>query len=195
MNERWLIFNLWCFIFNIQWLHVYMTVSFTSGGSRSARSNNRPSTSNWQTISHKISTGRHSVWRFSIMISAPSFQGTDHFIFMGICFWNKMAWLWILHENNLTKLHMKIFFSKTFFYQSVWQIDWLAIYMMVSFSGGVKHRPTASNWQTLPYIIRATMHHSSNLLEKTIWIVLKNLSNSVNKFGWDKNRTNRSCIR
>ena len=47
---------------------------------------NRPSTSNWQTISHKISTGRHSVWRFSIMMSAPSFQGTDHFIFMGFVF-------------------------------------------------------------------------------------------------------------
>jgi hypothetical protein len=56
-------------------------------------------------------------------------------------------------------------------------IDWLAsfltrngyIYVMVSFSGGVvgvKHRPTASNWQTLPYKIRTTMHHSSNLLEK-----------------------------
>jgi hypothetical protein len=41
---------------------------------------NRPSTSNWQTISHKISTGRHSVWRFSIMMSAPSFQGTDHLL-------------------------------------------------------------------------------------------------------------------
>ena len=39
--------------------------------------------------------------------------------------------------------------------------------MMVSFSGGVvgvKHRPTASNLKTLPYKIRATMHHSNLLL-------------------------------
>jgi hypothetical protein len=59
----------------------------------------------------------------------------------------------------------------------------MAIYMMVSFSGGVKHRPTASNWQTLPYKIRATMHHS-NLLQKTIWIVYKNLSNEFRKQIW-----------
>ena len=147
---------------------------------------NRPSTSNWQTISHKISTGRHSVWRFSIIISAPGFQGTDHFIFMGIIlfswefvFWNKMAWLWIFHENNLTKLHMNKFCPTHFSIKASGRlIDWLvvkhhfwhtmAIYMMVCFSGGVvgvKHRPTASNWQTLPYKIRATIHHS-NLLEK-----------------------------
>ena len=65
----------------------------------------------------------------------------------------------------------------------------MAIYMMVSFSGGVvgvKHRPTASNWQTM----RATMHHS-NLLEKKKWIVYKNLSNEFRKqFGWDKIQQN-----
>ena len=57
---------------------------------------------------------------------------------------------------------------------------------MVSFSGavvGVKHRSTASNWQTLPYKIRVTMHHS-NLLEKKNWIVYKNLSNEFRKQIW-----------
>ena len=109
--------------------YIYLTVSFTSGGSRSARSKNRPSTSNWQTISHKISTGRHSVWRFSMMISAPSFQGTDHFIFMGICFFE-------------TKWHGCEFFMKIIWLCCTWTkfcpkhfsikvsgrlIDWLVV--------------------------------------------------------------------
>jgi hypothetical protein len=53
----------------------------------------------------------------------------------------------------------------------------MAIYLMVSFSGGVvgvKHRPTASNWRCITVTFK----------RKKIWIVYKNLSNEFHKQIW-----------
>ena len=73
---------------------------------------------------------------------------------------------------------------------------------MASFSGGevgVKHRPTASNLKTLPYKIRATVHHSNLLEKKNLNCLYKSIERipKINLAGTkiSKMKSNRTCIR
>jgi hypothetical protein len=60
------------------------------------------------------------------------FKGQIILFSWGFVFWNKMAWLWIFHENNLTKLHMNKICPKHFSIKASGRlIDWLVVFNII----------------------------------------------------------------